>query len=74
MDKVSFNEGREYQRMSDRSHAIKKRCLAAGKNIIKKFPVKKFPAEANGDEYNAGWNDAIEALSKIVLDSFGEGF
>ena len=44
------------------------------KELMEKFPNYRKPDDGSGDEasYNSGFNEAIDELSKIILDEIGK--
>ncbi len=67
---VAFLQGREYERRLRQKTFTKKQTVRVFKELVKKFPNYRKPDDGNGDEasYNSGFNEAIDELSKIVLD------
>lgn len=67
----AFLEGREYERKCLQKEANKKQVLRVFREVIAQFPSYMMPVDGHGEEdsYNRGYNQAIDDLSKIVLDA-----
>ncbi len=69
-NQLLFLSGRQYEQMAGEKKANKKYIHTAYKSIMKRFPSYRKPDDGSGDEdsFNAGFNAAIDELSKIVLE------
>lgn len=67
---IIYNQGREYERKKQQTILTQNFIRKACKLIIDSFPKERKPDDGNGDEFNAGYNEALKDLSKVVLDAF----
>lgn len=71
-NQLDFLRGREYERIDQKDKFTQKGIREACKKIMENFPKYKKPDDGDGDEdsYNAGFNAALDEVSKVFLDSF----
>lgn len=68
----NFLKGREYERVYSKGRVSRAYVKDAYKKILANFPEYQKPDDGNGDEYNMGYNTAIDDISKVILTAFGK--
>lgn len=66
----AFLEGREYERKLNNVEQAKKKIAEFGRTFLKRFPPERKPDDGNGDEFNAGYNEARKEIGDILIDIY----